>query len=416
MQEAHLALETDPDLADVRLFLAEAHEQFGETRKAVHQYEALHFMNTGDDQYLNKIKILDPTTAARLTRLAQLAPDPFVGGARTAASDDAFQDDDDDMIDASPGGAGAPGVGAVTMTPQGAGEYVDDDDELLDSRPPAGVRPEQYEFEDEPKYREAASAVPAVAMLLDRQRSIWDEEGQIDELLARATPLSPSTIPHAYRALEQSAALLGTPITTIHVMDGEMLRPLVCGSRGAYMILPSGVVEALTPEELKFLIGRTLSRIACDHIPLLDVIAGVLPRSSPPTGLQVTQAYAASHSVGGPESLGEGDAARQAMKALHTWRLRAELTADRAGLIACKNLRAAATAIAKLTAPDVEAAATASIDSLKQRFAGQDLGKVAAIAVDSDPETSEPYAFYRISMLVWWSKQPAYEQLKAVVV
>jgi len=410
LEEGYQALETDPDFDDARIFLAETHELLGETRKAVTQYEALFFRDVDKDAMLAKIEELDPTTAQRHRRVANLAPDPFVGGRRASTTDDEFLDDDD-MIDASPTEATVHGVG--TPVPQGAtGDYLDDDDEFLDARPPSGVAPDLYQYDDEEDVRRATAGLPAVQELLPRQREMWDDGSPIEGILVRTQPLS-EIDSRAERVYGQLADLFGTPLATPLVAEDPSLQPLICGPRCRYVIIPTGAFEALTPDELKFLIARTLSRIPCEHVPLLDIAAAVLPSASEPSALRRHQVQAAAETIGGPAQLGDDDTAREAQKALHRWRLRGELSADRAGLVGCTMIKAAVTAMAKLTAADATSAANTTPDLFKQRFAGQDLGKLAAIAVDQDPSTNDAYAFYRMSMLVWWSKQTECQRLIA---
>ncbi len=411
IDEGYQALQTDPDFDDARIFLAETHELLGESRKAVTQYEALFFRDVDKEAMLAKIEELDPATAQRHRRVANLAPDPFVGGGRTSTNDDEFLDDDD-MIDASPTGASVHGVG--TPTPQGAtGDYLDDDDEFLDARPPSGVAPEQYQYDDEEEVRRQTVELPAVRESLARQRDVWGDESPLAWLLEQTQSLSDVVGARGENTYNEIASLLGTPLTTPLVFEDDSVEPLVCGPRCRYVVFPKGAFQALSGDEIKFLIARTLSRIACEHQPLLDVAAALLPPPPQPSAIRDIQLRAAAEDIGGPAQLGEEDTTRSVLKALHRWRLRAEISADRAGLVGCTMIKAAVTAMAKLTAKDAMSAATTGLEQLKERFAGQDLGKLAAIAVDQDPSTNEAYAFYRMSMLVWWSKQTECQQLIA---
>jgi len=174
--------------------------------------------------------------------------------------------------------------------------------------------------------------------------------------------------------------------------------------------VPKGAIDALSPAELQFYAGRTLAHVACDHVPLLDVAAALLPQSHPGSPLQQIRRQVATEAF--KDLLAQGDEAlAKPKKALHTWRLRAALTADRAGLLCCGKLDDALSAVAKLTAADAAGAALVSTEGFKHKFEGQDLRQISNLAIDRDPETSEPYAFYRMLMLAWWSKQPGYKRL-----
>jgi Tetratricopeptide repeat len=425
LEEAHLAIETDPDFADVRWFLADAHERLGETRKAVHQYEALLFHDPHNEDLLARIERLDPHTAEKHRRLADVAPDPFVAKGRlaTGAEDDFV---DMEAID-SPGASPA----ALEVIPEGPTEledmadatateepqagqpqlHVDKDvfeDEVVGAPAAAAVAPEQYAYEDERQVREAITALSEVAALLAKQRTIWREVEALDDLIKQTRPLTYTESEEAANAFFYAASILGVHTTVPCVVNDASLWPLVCGPMAAYVVIPASAFEALDATELYFLAGRTLARVASGHVPLLEVTAALLPPPRPTSRLLDLQRNAAAKTL--CEAGSRGGQSAKLQQHLHTWRLRAELTADRAGLVCCQSIDHATSAIAKLTAGAPAAAQALSREALEQRFAGQDLGQIAAIGIDRDPTTSEPYAFYRIRMLQWWSTQPGYTQ------
>jgi hypothetical protein len=179
-------------------------------------------------------------------------------------------------------------------------------------------------------------------------------------------------------------------------------------------MVPTGVLRAFGGAELRALMGRSLARIACEHVPLLDVAAAVLPSSTPGSALEEVVVRVALEAIGGQETLGEESAARKAQGHLHTWRLRAELTADRAALVCSRDVGATASVIARLTTSDADSPPETP-QSLEGHFAGHDLAKIAAIPIDRDPLSSKRYAHYRIKMLLWWSTQPGYAALSGQV-
>jgi hypothetical protein len=97
----------------------------------------------------------------------------------------------------------------------------------------------------------------------------------------------------------------------------------------------------------------------------------------------------------------------------HAWQQRAELSADRGGLVCCGDLDIACKTIARLTAPDSRAAETVTAQALIDKFQGQDVAQLAAIPPKEDPARNEGYALYRIKMLRWWAKTPAGQALLA---
>ncbi|MGQ9731324.1 MAG: tetratricopeptide repeat protein [Candidatus Zipacnadales bacterium] len=432
IEEAGLAIEADPTYDEARYFLAEVYEHLGETRKAVHQLEALLFRHKNDEQLLARIAHLDPVTAEKHRRLASIAPDPFVAkgtidsdefiefeedleeqsspesavplsvATRSAAEEEVFLDED---IDESAESTSA----TVTVSRAHEDDILVEDEDVVEA--PTGLAPEQYEYDDERKFRRNVMALEALQPLRREHRRLWAGD-ELEDLLRKCPPLTQTINADAYEAFKHAAARLGASATLPHVRNVPSLWPLICGPLCAYVIVPMGALEVLNGPELRFLAGRIFARITCEHVPLLDIAEAVLPHSQPGSELRQILRRTATALFGGPEALGDKETVAKVQKTLHAWRLRAELTADRGGLVCCENVGSALSAIAKLSALDASAAAQLSPETFKQKFEGQDLKRISSLGLDRDPETSEPYAFYRMLMISWWSKQPAYAQLR----
>ena len=301
LEEAQLAIEADPTFEDARHFLASVHEQLGETRKAVLQYEQILFMHGGhDDELLAKIQRLDPATADKHRRLASIAADPFV--AKGASTDDLDGWDDTDSVAAAPTAGPALRVGradddafadmddlqedqpqarAVTHA---AGDVFADDESEATGPPP--LAPEEYEYEDERRYRLNTMGLDLVKAALREHRRIWASGHHLEDLMEKSPALTVSGHIEASDAFEEAAARLRTPTTVPHLSPDPSLWPLVCGPMAAYVLVPAGAIEALTPAELRFYAGRTLAHVACEHVPLLDLAAALLPAPKPESRLQ----------------------------------------------------------------------------------------------------------------------------------
>lgn len=426
LEEAHLAIQADPTFEEARLLAAALHEQLGETKKAVHQYEQVLFARGGrDEEILQHLQRLDPVVAEKHRRLASIGADPFVA---KGVSTDEFLEFDETEAEPAPESRGEPAlrVGradddaflemeeAEDTAVQVAGvKHVTADvfaDEEVEVTGPRPLSPEEYEYDDERKYRLNAMGLDVIKSALREHRRLWATGTYLEDLMAKSPPLAVSGHIAAAQAFEEAARRLNTPTTVAHSSADPGLAPLICGPMCAYVLVPKGAIDALTPNELRFYAGRTLAQVACGHVPLLDIAAALLPTTGRKSKLQETRERIAAEFFNdllseSPETL---DRAR---KALHIWRLRAALTADRAGLACCLNVQDALSAIAKLTASQASEAARLSPETFKQKFEGQDLRRIAHLAPDRDTDTSEPYAFYRMLMVSWWSKQPSYARL-----
>ena len=97
-------------------------------------------------------------------------------------------------------------------------------------------------------------------------------------------------------------------------------------------------------------------------------------------------------------------------KIAHAWEQRLVLSADRAGLLACRDAAAACRAIAVLvTGPD--GASNVTVADLLARFKDVPPNELAAISLAHDPWTDPQYAAYRIQMLRWWATTDDYKRL-----
>ncbi|MBM3501803.1 MAG: hypothetical protein FJX74_24375, partial [Armatimonadetes bacterium] len=171
LEEAQLAIDADPQFEEPREFMASLHEQLGQPRKAVQQYEhLLHLRGGHDEALLAQIERLDPATAARHRRVASIGADPFVAKGRAVEEDfDGFdemdsvdaaapaagpalrvgQADDDAFVDMEEGDADQ--AQATVATHHAAADvFADEEGEAAG---PRAVTPEEYEYEDERKYR-----------------------------------------------------------------------------------------------------------------------------------------------------------------------------------------------------------------------------------------------------------------------
>jgi Zn-dependent protease with chaperone function len=98
-------------------------------------------------------------------------------------------------------------------------------------------------------------------------------------------------------------------------------------------VLNAGLIDSMTPEELRFVVGHELGHIKSGHV-LYYQIAMLLPVLAEVVG-------AATFGVGSLLSF-------PLEVALVRWQRMSELTADRAGLLACQDVDAATTALIKL--------------------------------------------------------------------
>ncbi len=144
------------------------------------------------------------------------------------------------------------------------------------------------------------------------------------QLLGQAVKVGPRQLPAVFERAQTASTKLCEPMPDVFVVQNPVLNAFALGFFGRKsIVLNSATVEAMDEDELCFVIGHELTHIKCAHTHWL-----VLTNLSDAVRLPVVSSLIGF--------------------VLRGWSRRAEYTSDRGGLIACQNLRAAISAIAKL--------------------------------------------------------------------
>jgi len=87
VEHAREALRIDRSYTEVRHWLAERYVEAGATDRASRQYQLILRSNRDDEKAWNALEEIDPQGAARVKRLHEIPPDPFVRQRQARASD-----------------------------------------------------------------------------------------------------------------------------------------------------------------------------------------------------------------------------------------------------------------------------------------------------------------------------------------
>ncbi len=146
--------------------------------------------------------------------------------------------------------------------------------------------------------------------------------------------VTPSSLPEVYAMVEEACEVLFLPRTPdIYIEHSDQFQGLVTGIDNPILILSSSAIDNLSEAENRFLIGRLIGHIKSEHV-LYYEIGFLLP--------------VLSEILAGP-TMGIGTLLTMGLQvALLHWSRMSEYTADRAGLLACQDVTAATTALAKI--------------------------------------------------------------------
>lgn len=136
--------------------------------------------------------------------------------------------------------------------------------------------------------------------------------------------VGPRQAPELYETYQQCAARLGVrPVPPLYLAHGG-LNAVTMGIERPHVVLYSGLVQVLSQPELEFVIGHELGHVLCEHVLYLTLaqmlrLPGQLFAGIPVVGPVLQQAT---------------------QLVLYRWQRQAELSCDRAGLLANQDLDA----------------------------------------------------------------------------
>lgn len=143
-----------------------------------------------------------------------------------------------------------------------------------------------------------------------------------------------SSLPDLFEVLEEACDTLSLQaVPEFYLQRSDVLRGVTVGVSRPLIVLSTECVECLSREELLFVLGHEIGHIKSQH-QLYHGIGVCLPA--------IADALAAS-------TLGVSSLVSVSLRvALAHWVRMSEYTADRAGLLACQDVNAATTALAKI--------------------------------------------------------------------
>ncbi|MCE5239704.1 zinc metalloprotease HtpX [bacterium] len=438
LELAHDALDIDPTFAEVRFWIADLYRRQDKARKASLVYQEILHQDGTNEQAWAALREIDPAAAERLTRLRDIAPDPFVAQRGAAAADDLddlggladeFAEEQpeeelilardvavDDLGDvAETGGVQAmleAEVGSITgvQPAHGSGAEVAGDD--LGAEDEAG--PPDWLYEEDLKYRDRMAQSRVYTKLLPDIVDFWRDDDKWDTAISGSVHFDAKRHPGVIEVCREVETRLGAPQWNLYVCPERRMVSCITRGNPPTMSLTTGCLNALTHDELLFMVGRFTTMVVAGHVPFIQMTMLTLERSPRTiTDVETDMLDLLKDQHAGWDAGVHREDRMKLGQLCHAWQQRAELTADRGGLICCGNLDVACNAIARLTAPDSTAAQTASAQVLAEKFKGQDVGQLAAIPPKEDPVRHEGYALYRVKMLRWWAKTPQGQALLA---
>jgi Zn-dependent protease with chaperone function len=166
-----------------------------------------------------------------------------------------------------------------------------------------------------------------VTLAVEATVRLWKNVAK-NEILGTSVKVTDRQFPEIYRIADDCASRLHIPMPTLYVAPQvDLLNAFTYGTEeDSYIVLNGILVDHLSPEELRFVIGHECGHIQNNHVVYLTALHYLM--------------YSANLFVRWIVA--------PARVALQSWSRRAEVTCDRAGLLCAMDLEPAVSALAKL--------------------------------------------------------------------
>jgi len=203
------------------------------------------------------------------------------------------------------------------------------------------------------------------------------------QLLGQAVKVGPKQLPDIYTIAQTASRRLGQPLPDIFIVQDPSINAYAMGVIGRKsLVLNSATVEALTSDELCYVIGHELAHIKCGHTQWMVL-----------TSLSDTMRLPFVSAIVG--------------YILRGWSRKAEYTADRGGLLANQNLASSFSALAKLA---IGKELYQQLD-IEQLMAQEDAVGADLVAKLSEGLSDHPYIMHRAKSLQIFSQSNYYQNL-----
>lgn len=196
------------------------------------------------------------------------------------------------------------------------------------------LNPREYEHPFDKKALDTLQNTKGLDTLVKKFYEYGVEDLFNIQLTSSNLRVTPESFPDLYKIFEKARQLLNLPISAnLYIVANDSLQGFTTGVKNPIIALSSTAIDSFTDEELMFIIGREIGHIKSQHV-LYYEIGTILPAMTEVIG-------AMTLGIGSLVSIG-------LQMAIVHWQRMSEYTADRAGLLACQDIKVATSALSKM--------------------------------------------------------------------
>lgn len=266
-----------------------------------------------------------------------------------------------------------------------------------------GLKPQSYEHPLDKKALDALQNTGGLETLV-RKVNEWGFERMLRvQLTGSHLKVGADSFPELHEVAREAAANIDLPsLPELYIAADGGINAFTAGVGKPLIVVSSEAIDALTPDELLFVVGHEMGHIKSGHV-LYYQIAEYLPVLG---------------SLIGGVTLGLGELAGAGLQvALQNWKRMSEFSADRAGLLACQDPSVALGVMMKLAGlprSRYESANTEDFIAQARAFESLDGDALNWIARRlSAMDQSHPWTVLRAQQCLQWIDAGDYERLLA---
>jgi Zn-dependent protease with chaperone function len=248
---------------------------------------------------------------------------------------------------------------------------------------------------EHPADRAALNALRRIPVFDEVLRAVFGFFGEKPirlAFLSGAVRVSPTQYPRVHRLYTEACRTLDVAPYPLYVQQQMQLNAFAYGMQNPFIVLNTRTVEALEDEELKFVLGHEIAHVLSGHALYLTMMTVLYQLST--LGFPVV-----------------GLAARAVLMALMEWHRKAELSCDRAGVLAVQDASPALRTMLKFAGGDTHE--TNLEEFLAQAEEYRDTGDLAdqVFKVLNVLGLTHPAPVLRAAELRTWFESGAYERI-----
>ncbi len=263
------------------------------------------------------------------------------------------------------------------------------------------LNPREYEHPFDRQALNALEGTPGLEKLVRKIFKHGYERAIRLQYTGSYLKITPDNFPDIYKLLEEACDIIELKnVPELYMEWSYAVNGMAIGSENPIIILTSGAIDLLTPEELLYLIGHECGHIKSGHM-LYHTMALVIPFLG---------------DIIGTATLGIGSLVSTGLElALLYWSRMSEFTADRAGLLACQDKDAVISALMKMSGvPKNFYDKMNTEDFIKQAeaFKGFDHDSTdKAFKYIMIMDQTHPWTVMRASEILKWIKAEEYQRI-----